>query len=80
LGPNFAQAAIEQQGAGLFGQLLRMFILPKTAQIKGREQIIVTMVGITRFLTESSDLQSGQYAKFWFLAFYFFLTWLGLRC
>lgn len=80
LGPNFAQAAIEQQGAGLFGQLLRMFILPKTAQIKGREQIIVTIVGITRFLTESTDLQSGQYAKSWYLSFPSVLTSVGLRC
>ena len=66
LGPTFAQAALDQQGQGLFGQLLQMFILPKTPQIKGREQVITTIVGVTRFLTELSDLQSGQYARFWY--------------
>jgi CAS/CSE protein, C-terminus len=67
LGPSFAQGAIDQQGPRLFGQLLQMFILPKTPQIKGRDQIITTIVGITRFLTELPDLQSGQYARFWYL-------------
>ena len=68
LGPSFAMSALEQQGQGLFGQLLQMFILPKTAQVKGRDQIILTIVGITRFLTELTDLQSGQYSRFWYLA------------
>jgi len=67
LGPKFAQVALDQQGQGLFGQLLQMFILPKTPQIKGREQVITTIVGVTRFLTESSHLQSGQCARFWYL-------------
>ena len=66
LGPTFAQAAIDQQGSGLFGQLLQMFLLPKTPQIKGRDQVITTIVGITRFLTELPDLQSGQYARYWY--------------
>lgn len=65
LGPPFPHAAIDQQGPGLFGQLLQMFIIPKTPQIKGREQLITTIVGITRLLTELPDLQSGQYARFW---------------
>ena len=65
LGPTFVQTTLDSQGAGLFGQLLQMFIIPRTAQIKGREQVTVTIVGITRFLTESVDLQSGQYARFW---------------
>jgi exportin-2 (importin alpha re-exporter) len=65
LGPSFAQAALEQQGQGLFGQLLQMFILPKTPQIKGREQVLVTIVGASRFLLESTDLQSGNYSRFW---------------
>ena len=65
LGPTFAEAALEQQGQGLFGQLLQMFVLPKTPQIKGREQVIVTIVGATRFLTEFTNLQSGQYSRFW---------------
>jgi len=65
LGPSFVQAAIEQQGPGLFGQLLQMFIIPKTAQIKGTEQVIVSIVGITRILTENADIQSGQNARFW---------------
>jgi hypothetical protein len=67
LGPSYAQAAIEQQGPGLFGQLLQMFIIPKTSQIKGREQVIVSIVGITRLLSENTDLQSGQYARFWYI-------------
>ena len=67
LGPAFVQAALDQQGTGLFGQLLQMFVLPKTPQIKGREQVITTLVGITRFLTELNELQSGQYARFWCL-------------
>jgi len=65
LGPTFAQVAIDQQGSGLFGQLTQMFMLPKTPQIKGREQVITTIVGITRFLTELPELQSGVYARFW---------------
>jgi CAS/CSE protein, C-terminus len=65
LGPSFVLAAIDAQGQGLLGQLLQMFILPKTRQIKGREQVIVTIVGITRLLTELADLQSGQYSRFW---------------
>jgi exportin-2 (importin alpha re-exporter) len=65
LGPAFAQAAIEQQGPGLFGQLLQMFIIPKTAQIKGKEQVIVSIVGMTRILSENMDLQSAQNARFW---------------
>jgi DUF1009 family protein len=65
LGPAFVQTTLDSQGAGLFGQLLQMFIIPRTAQIKGREEVTVTIVGITRFLTESVDLQSGQYARFW---------------
>jgi len=66
LSPFFVQRTLDAQGGGLFGQLLQMFILPKTAQIKGREQVTVTIVGITRFLTESQDLQSGAYARFWY--------------
>jgi len=68
LGPNFVQSALDQHGNGLFGQLLQMFILPKTPQIKGHEQVITTLVGITRFLTELKPLQSGQYARFWYVA------------
>jgi hypothetical protein len=57
--------ALDTQGQGLFGQLLQMFILPKTPQIKGRDQIVVSIVALTRFLTELPDLQSGQYSRFW---------------
>jgi len=67
LGPGFVQTAIDQQGQRLFGQLLQMFILPKTPQIKGREQVIVTIVGATRLLTELPALQSGEYSRFWFV-------------
>jgi exportin-2 (importin alpha re-exporter) len=66
LGPAFVQAAIDQQGQRLFGQLLQMFIIPKTSQIKGREQVIVTIVGVTRLLIELPALQSGEYSRFWF--------------
>ena len=82
LGPTFVEAALEQQGQGLFGQLLQMFIIPKTPQIKGRDQIIITIVGATRFLTELRSLQSGQDARFWYLS-HLYLRWsltLGLRC
>jgi len=82
LGPTFVEAALEQQGQGLFGQLLQMFIIPKTPQIKGRDQIIITIVGATRFLTESRSLQSGQDARFWYLS-HLHLRWsltLGRRC
>jgi exportin-2 (importin alpha re-exporter) len=65
MGPSFVVAAVDAQGPGLLGQLLQMFILPKTKQIKGRDQVIVTIVGITRLLTESQELQVGQYARFW---------------
>src|SRR5271156_3838839 len=82
LGPSFAEAALQQQGQGLFGQLLQMFIIPKTPQIKGREQIIITIIGATRFLTESQSLQSGQYARFWYLPLLAVRCWLtiGLKC
>jgi exportin-2 (importin alpha re-exporter) len=81
LGPAFVQAALDQQGTGLFGQLLQMFVLPKTPQIKGREQIITTLVGITRFLTESKELQSGQYARFWYPGrFWGGMLMVGRRC
>ena len=66
MGPSFAMSALETQGQGLFGQLLQMFILPKTPHIKGRDQIVVSIVGITRFLTELPELQSGQFARFWY--------------
>ena len=69
LGPAFVKVALDQQGQGLFGQLLQMFILPKTPQIKGKEQIIGTIVGATRFLTELTDLQTGQYTRFWYFPF-----------
>ena len=65
LGPAFVQSALEQQGQGLFNQLLQMFILPKTAQVKGRDPIIVTIVGITRFVTELTDIQTGPSSRFW---------------
>jgi len=79
LGPSFVINALDTQGAGLFGQLLQMFVLPKTPQIKGRDQIVVTIVGLTRFLTESTDLRSGQYSRLWYLLIPTFLT-TGRKC